>query len=210
MQISEPVTTHKRSQKRCATHVYISHTIQTLEVPKQGVFKESKLHECYKEGSKCGVLFEVHNSNRIRNGVTTARNPNESKNGILLQQSQAAPTPALYGPQKQVSSRLLFVTAFLNNLILFHVLITVLIMQTFNFLSLSIGSYGLKVDNNNHNEVGNRLEPFSKLQVPYFHSLAQQQRVMPIPTPQSRNVSTVYLDQRTVVGPQVLITLSLS
>lgn len=173
--ISEPVTTHKRSQKRCATHVYISHTIQTLEVPKQGVFKESKLHECYKEGSKCGVLFEVHNSNRIRNGVTTARNPNESKNGILLQQSQAAPTPALYGPQK----------------------------QTFNFLSLSIGSYGLKVDNNNHNEVGNRLEPFSKLQVPYFHSLAQQQRVMPIPTPQSRNVSTVYLDQRTVVGPQL-------
>lgn len=76
-------------------------------------------------------------------------------------------------------------------------------MQSFN-LSLSAGSYGLKVDNNNYNKTGSRLEQLSKLQVPYFQSLAQQHGVMPIPTPRSHYASTLYLDQLSVVGPQVL------
>jgi hypothetical protein len=82
-------------------------------------------------------------------------------------------------------------------------------MQDFNFLSLSTGSYGLSVQNNNYNKVGSRLDPLSNLQVPYFQSLAHQQRVVPIPTHQSRYASTVYLDQLTVVGSQVLINLSM-
>lgn len=49
----------------------------------------------------------------------------------------------------------------------------------------------------------------SNLHVPYFQSIAQQQRVMPIPTHQSHYASTVYLDHLTVVGPQVLINLFL-
>ncbi|KAI5392785.1 uncharacterized protein LOC127093466 isoform X3 [Lathyrus oleraceus] len=181
---------HKRSRKRCATHVYISHTIRCLEVSKQGAIKESKLHECNEmrvpDGSKREASLEIHNVNGMRNGAicTTARNTNESKNGssTLLQQchygeiSQATPTPGVYDPQK----------------------------QSFNFLSLSAGSYGLKVDNNNYNKVVSRLEPLSNLQLPYFQSPARQQRVVPNPTHQSRYASsTVYLDQLSVVGPQL-------
>jgi len=82
----------------------------------------------------------------------------------------------------------------------------ILIMQNFNFLSLSAGSNGLKVDNNNNNnKIGNRLEPLSKLQMPYFQSLAQQHGVvMPIPVAQSQYASTSFLDQLSVAGPQVL------
>ena len=68
------------------------------------------------EGSKCGVLLEVHNLNRMKNGITcsTVRIPHESKNIILQRKchyrdiSQAAPRPVVYGPQKQVSLRLIF------------------------------------------------------------------------------------------------------
>ncbi|KAK2452267.1 hypothetical protein QL285_000075 [Trifolium repens] len=174
---------HKKLRKRCATHVYISHTIRSIESQKQVVIKESKLRECREtrapEGSNRGVPLEVHNLNRVT--CATVRTPNESKNNILLQQchygeiSQAAPKPGVYGPRK----------------------------QDFNFLSLSTGSYGLSVQNNNYNKVGSRLEPLSNLQVPYFQSLAHQQRVVPIPTHQSRYASTVYLDQLTVVGSQL-------
>ncbi|KAJ1382570.1 hypothetical protein SESBI_44128 [Sesbania bispinosa] len=184
--ISE-VVIHKRSWKRCAAHVHISHIIRSLEAPKRQVIKETELYECHQmrahEGSKRGVLLEVHNMKGMRNGVisATVRNPHESKNGILQQQchyrdiSQAAPTPRVYGPQK----------------------------QNFNFLSLSAGNYGLKVDNSNYNKIGSRLEQLSKLQVPYFQSLAQQHGVMPIPTPQSHYASTSYLDQLSVAGPQI-------
>lgn len=212
---------HKRSCKRCATHVYISHAIRSLESPKQKVIKESNLRGCHETGaserSKYRVLSEVQNLNRMINGVVTCdtvRNPNESKNGILLQQchygeiSQAASTSGVYGHQKQVRSR--FILVKMLPLIPFHALITILIMQSFNLLSLSTGSYGLKVDNNNYNKVRSRLEPSSNLHVPYFQSISQQQRVMPIPTHQSRYASTVYLDHLTVVGPQVLINLFLS
>lgn len=81
----------------------------------------------------------------------------------------------------------------------------ILIMQNFNFLSLSAGSNGLKADNNNNNKIGSRLEPLSKLQMPYFQSLAQQHGVvMPIPVAQSQYASTSFLDQLSVAGPQVL------
>lgn len=86
-----------------------------------------------------------------------------------------------------------------------HALMIILIMQNFNFLSLSAGSNGLKADNNNNNKIGSRLEPLSKLQMPYFQSLAQQHGVvMPIPVAQSQYASTSFLDQLSVAGPQVL------
>ncbi|ESW32662.1 hypothetical protein PHAVU_001G006800 [Phaseolus vulgaris] len=179
----------KRSWKKCAAHVHISHIIQSLEkMPKRHVIKETKLFDCHQprahEGSKRGVLLEAHSLNGMKNGTTfTVRNPNESKNIILQQQchyreiSQSASTPVVYGPQK----------------------------QNFNFLSLSAGNNGLKVHNNNNcNKIGSRLEPLSKLQVPYFQSLAQQHGVvMPIPVAQSQYASTSFLDQLSVAGPQV-------
>ncbi|KAK7321805.1 hypothetical protein VNO77_32759 [Canavalia gladiata] len=200
------VVIHKSSWKRCAAHVHISHIIQSLGVPKKQVIKETELYENHQmrahDGSKCEVLLEVPNINGMRNGVTssTVRKPHENKNAVLQQQchvrkphenknavlqqqchyrdiSQAAPTPGVYGPQN----------------------------QNFNFLSLSSGSNGLKVDNIDYNKVGSRLEPLSKLQVHHFQSLAQKQQhgVMQIPTAQSHYPSTSYLDQLTVAGPQV-------
>ncbi|XP_027940372.1 uncharacterized protein LOC114194387 isoform X2 [Vigna unguiculata] len=178
----------KRSWKKCAAHIHISHIIKSLEMPKRQVTKETRLFDCHQprahEGSKRGVLLQAHSLNGMKNGITsTVRNPNESKNIILQQQchyreiSQSASTPVVYGPQK----------------------------QNFNFLSLSAGSNGLKVDNNNNNnKIGNRLEPLSKLQMPYFQSLAQQHGVvMPIPVAQSQYASTSFLDQLSVAGPQV-------
>ncbi|KAG4964101.1 hypothetical protein JHK84_041180 [Glycine max] len=178
----------KRSWKRCAAHVHISHLIKSLEVPKTQVIKESELFGCHQmrehEGSKRGVLLEVHSSNRMKIGITssTLRNPHESKNIILQRQShyrdisQAAPTPVVYGPQK----------------------------QNFNFLSLSAGSNGLKLDNN-YNKIGSRLEPLSKLQVPYLQSLTPLHGGIPIPATQRQYASTSYLNQLSVAGPQVLL-----
>ncbi|XP_061355831.1 uncharacterized protein LOC133300326 isoform X2 [Gastrolobium bilobum] len=173
----------KRSWKRCAAHVHISHIIRSLEVPKRHVIKEPELYECHQmnEGTNCGVLLEVHNLNGMRNGVisATVRDPHESKNGILQQQchyrdiSQAAPIHGGYGPQK----------------------------QGFNFLSLTAESNGLKVDNS-YNKIGTRLEQWSKLHVPYLQSLAQQHELVPVPMPQSQYSSTSYLDQLSVPGPQ--------
>ncbi|XP_057721548.1 uncharacterized protein LOC130935697 isoform X2 [Arachis stenosperma] len=199
---SSEVATQK-TWKRCAIHVHISHIIHKLEVLKRGVVVEQqpKLHEfhhqmrSHDEGSKNGVLMEVPNFNGMRNnGVTSSsapvtcqvenlRNPHQSKNGFLQQQchyrdiQHAIPTPfAAYGPQK----------------------------QSFNFLSLSSGSNGLKVDNS-YDKIGTRLEALSKLQqVPYFQTLSQQNGLMSIPTtPQSQYASASYLDQLPVSGPQV-------
>lgn len=139
MQISE-VAIHKRSWKRCAAHVYISHIIQSFEAPNKGVSKESKLNERHEmrthEGSKRGALSEVHNLNGMRNGVTcaTVRNHHESKSGILLQQMQchysnmshAAPRPVC-DPQKQVSSRVFLVLV--SPLVSFHALMTMLLCR---------------------------------------------------------------------------------
>ncbi|PNX54751.1 hypothetical protein L195_g048372, partial [Trifolium pratense] len=107
--VSSAVVSHKDCVKVCATHVYISHTIQSIESPKQRVIKESKLRECCEtrahEGSKRGVPLEQWHYGEI---------------------SQAAPRPGVYDPRK----------------------------QSFNFLSLSTGSYGLSVQNNNYDKVG--------------------------------------------------------
>ncbi|KAK7283413.1 hypothetical protein RIF29_12912 [Crotalaria pallida] len=183
------VVTHKKPRKKCPTHVHICHLIQSLEVSKGQVKKESDIYECHltrvKQGSKCGVLIEAHNMNGTRNGISSAvgtvhsssmRNSHENKNDIFRQHdiSQAPPTPRVNGPQN----------------------------QGFNFLSLSSGGNGLKV-NDNFNNGGSRLEPLSKLQVPYFQTLQQQHGLMPMPTPQSQYASTTYHNQLPAAGPQV-------
>ncbi|KAL2319077.1 hypothetical protein Fmac_032953 [Flemingia macrophylla] len=184
---SRKVSIPKRSWKKCAGHVHISHVIKSLEVSKRQVTIETDLFECRQmkahEGPKQGVIPEVHSLNEMKNGVTssTVGNPHEHKNIILQQQchygdlSQAAPTPVVSGPQK----------------------------QNFSFLSLSAANNGLKVDNNNYNKIGNRLEPLSKLQVPYLQSLSQQHGAMQIPAAQSQYASTSFLDPLSVAGEPV-------
>lgn len=125
MQISE-VAIHKKSWKRCAAHVHISQLIRRLKGTKEHVAKEPDLYEGNQirvnQGSKSRVLMEAQNSNGTRNRNSSAdgtvsstsfwRFP-ETKNGIPphkchyidISQSQAPPTPGVYGPQKQVSLR---------------------------------------------------------------------------------------------------------
>ncbi|KAK7352249.1 hypothetical protein VNO80_17668 [Phaseolus coccineus] len=186
--ISETVIHGKKSRKRCAAHVHISHLIRSLEVSRRLVGKGHELYESHQarvhEGSKCGVLMEAHNLNWMKSGNSNAAgtvhsatmsNSRETKNGILQHGlyhdiSQATPTPGVHGPQK----------------------------QDFNFLSLSTGGNELKV-NESFNKGESKLEPYSKSQVPYFQSLQQQRGLMPIQSPYASN----FLDHLPVVGPQV-------
>ncbi|CAL0305868.1 unnamed protein product [Lupinus luteus] len=187
------VVTHTKSWKSCAAHVHISHLIQSLEVSKGQVKNEADVDKLNQtsvhEGSKCGVLKEVDNLNGMRSGITSAagtvhsstmRSSNEFKNSTLQKQcyfndiSQAPPTPRVYGPHN----------------------------ESFDFLSLSSGGNGLKV-NDNFNKGGSRLEPLSKYQVPYFQTMQQQHGLMPMPSPQSQYASTSYHDEHPVGGPQV-------
>ncbi|KAG4925023.1 hypothetical protein JHK87_050563 [Glycine soja] len=70
---------------RCAPDVHISHLIKTIEVPKTQVIKQYEVFECHEmrehEGSKRGVLLEVHSLNTMKNGITssTMRNPHETR-----------------------------------------------------------------------------------------------------------------------------------
>ncbi|KAI5402835.1 uncharacterized protein LOC127087998 isoform X1 [Lathyrus oleraceus] len=182
---------HKKSWKSCAAHVHISQLIRSLELPKQQVAKEPELYECDQIRVPRGST-EAQNSNRTRNGNAFAsgtvqsaslKNLPESKNGVLQQQchyldislSQASPTPAKHAPQS----------------------------QSFNFLSLSSGCNGLKVDECLI-KGGSRSGPFSKSQVPYFRSIQQQNGLMgAIPTTSNQYTSTSYLDQLPTAGPQV-------
>ncbi|TKY45517.1 hypothetical protein E2542_SST30517 [Spatholobus suberectus] len=185
--ISE-IVVHKKSWKRCAAHVHISHLIRNLEVSKRQVGKEHELNECHQmrvhQGSKCGVLMDAHNLNWMRSGNSpatgtvhspTTSNSRETKNGLLQHGhyhdiSQAPLTPGVYGPQK----------------------------QSFNFLSLSTGGSELKV-NESFKKGESKLEPLPKSQVPYFRSLQQQHGLMPIQSP----YASTFLDRLPVAGPQV-------
>lgn len=113
MQISETVI-HKKTRKRCAVHVHISHLVRNLEASKGQVGKDHE--QCHQtrvhEGSKCGVLMEARNLNWMRSGnnSTTGTVHSATKNGIIQHShyhdiSQAPPQPGvLYGPlHKQVS-----------------------------------------------------------------------------------------------------------
>ncbi|KAK7409914.1 hypothetical protein VNO78_00314 [Psophocarpus tetragonolobus] len=183
--ISE-IITHKKSWKRCAAHVHISHLIRNLEVSKRQVGKQYEL--CHQtgvhQGSKCGIQMEAQNMNWMRSGNSyatgtvnsaTTSNSRDTKNGILQHDlyrdiSQAPPTPELYGTQK----------------------------QSFNFLSLSTGGSELKVNESFISKGESKLEPYSKSQLPYLQSL-QQHGLMPIQSP----YASTFLDQLPVAGPQV-------
>lgn len=113
MQTSE-VVIRRKSWKKCAAHVHISHLIRSLEVPNGQVAKEpDRVHH----GTDCGVLLETHNLNWMSNrnssasGIVhsaTVRSSHEAKSGTPQQHSRyhdmsQTPAPGVYGPQKQVS-----------------------------------------------------------------------------------------------------------
>ena len=122
MQVSKVID--KRSWKRCTAHVHISRLILGLQIPNsKDMFLERPNQMRGREGPKRCVLAEVHELNGIKNEATSApitchsatvNNSHESKNGIPLQQhlyngmSQAVPSTGVYGPQKQVSFKIVF------------------------------------------------------------------------------------------------------
>ncbi|BAT77690.1 hypothetical protein LR48_Vigan09g031600 [Vigna angularis] len=185
---SEIVTQEKKSRKRCASHVHISHLIRSLEVSRGLAGKGHELYESHQarvpEGSNCGVIMEAHNLNWKKSGNSNAAgtvhsatmsNSRETKNGIVQHGlyhdiSQAPSTSGVHGPQK----------------------------QGFNFLSLSTGGNELKV-NESFNKGESKLEPYSKSQVPYFQSPQQQHGLMPFQSPYASN----FMEHLPLVGPQV-------
>ncbi|KAF7829574.1 uncharacterized protein G2W53_011907 [Senna tora] len=183
--ISE-VVIHKSPWKRCAAHVHIGHLIQSLQVPNTGMLMQQpnqSNHNPAQEGPKHESHMEVHDLKGMRNGnffapeivhSATMKNSHETKKRLSHHKLQAVPTPGAYDLQK----------------------------QSFD-LSLTAGGGEVEV-NDGSKKVGRRLEPFSKLQVPYFHSLAQQHDgLMSLPMLHSQHTSTSYLDRASVVAPQL-------
>lgn len=83
-------------------------------------------------------------------------------------------------------------------------LMTIHIMQCFNFLSLSTGVSDQLKANEIFNKGESKLEPYSKQQLPYFQSLQlQQQRQHGLMPVQSSPYASTFLDQLPVAGPQV-------
>ncbi|XP_054818738.1 uncharacterized protein LOC129318154 isoform X2 [Prosopis cineraria] len=190
MQISE-VVIHKKLLKRCATHVYISNFIRSLQMPNSKEALQQANHSARLragEGSMHGDLMEAQNWNRARSRIIssprsihsdTANDSHDNKNSILHQTCNyhEALTPDVHGPPK----------------------------QGLDLLSFSAGGNGLKVNSKLDKGEGSRLEPLPKLQVSYFQPLAQLQGLMRFPVPQSQYASPSYLThQISAAGPQVL------
>ncbi|XP_011029006.1 PREDICTED: uncharacterized protein LOC105128861 isoform X2 [Populus euphratica] len=178
------VNTGKRSWKRSATHVYISHLTRVLQIPESRDslpmhLNQLRPHDILRQG----VFMTINNLNGNRNGLNgatpsraivnrTDKNSNQVGIGTLqrqrLHQDQPQTPPGVCNSQK----------------------------QTFNFLSLSTGGGSLEA-NNISNGVGNRSEQSAQQQFPYLHSHLQQQHstLASFPMSQAYCTSSSYPDQ---------------
>eukprot|EP00262_Sarcandra_glabra_P012072 TRINITY_DN3028_c0_g2_i1.p1 TRINITY_DN3028_c0_g2~~TRINITY_DN3028_c0_g2_i1.p1 ORF type:complete len:379 (+),score=74.07 TRINITY_DN3028_c0_g2_i1:1-1137(+) len=180
-----PVAVDKRrSWKRCASHVYITHLIrayQSTEKNSRWPLPASQVSQSkLKEGTKSGItvandMTAMRNApNDIiassTNGSVVERNSHEARIGILndkrlLPDQQTSTASGMYAQQK----------------------------QTCNFLSLSAGC-------ESNNSGSNGLESSAQLHVPYLHSLVQHP-IMPFSLPHPR-FSSPYPDQLAAVATQ--------
>ncbi|XP_039008830.1 uncharacterized protein LOC120137028 isoform X2 [Hibiscus syriacus] len=183
------VTMDRKSSKRCATHLYISHLIRNLQMHDKDSILQQPLQLKPHTGLKQTALLYPKDGSNLRNPTkgnipssssghsAINRNDYEARNGVLevyQEQTQVASASGRNSSNK----------------------------QTFDFLSLSDG--GINVDvNNSSNKVGNAIESLSQLQgkVPYLHSFEQQSPV-PFSIPAS-----CYTDHRTTATQQVQLQL---
>lgn len=182
------VAVDKKSWKRCATHFHISNFIKSLKMQENQETLPLLPNQLRpQEGSSLGVLMEINNFHGVHNRLngtvspsnvgnsTSERNITEAKTGSLQHQRlhqdqpQAALASGAYTSQK----------------------------QGFDFLSLSAGGGGVEAKIS-VNRAGNGLDSSSQLQVPYVHTLAQKQTLMPFSMPQCRYTSSSYSDQLSV------------
>ncbi|KAK9946940.1 hypothetical protein M0R45_012379 [Rubus argutus] len=175
------VVNGRRSCKKCAAHVYISHLIQSLQISESKdklMLQPNQMRAL--EGSKQGALLGVNIYKNVKNGVNevvsgSSISSSTAKNGTLqhrkLLQDQPLSTLAS-GPYTSPK-------------------------QIFNFLSLSAGGDSLET-NDSFSRGRYGLEPSSQAQVPYFHSPVQHHNLIPFSLPQSRYNSSTCLDMPSV------------
>ncbi|KAL6295577.1 hypothetical protein ACE6H2_003719 [Prunus campanulata] len=160
----------RRTWKKCAAHVYISHLIQALQNSEnKDKLQPNEMRQ--HEGSKQVALLGANIYTKVKNGIVSAssidissaeKRPNEAKNGILEQKKlyQDQPESAM-GSRAYPSPK-----------------------QSFDFLSLSAGGGGLET-NDSFSRARNGMEPSSQSQVPYIQSLMQHHTLIPFSLPQS-------------------------
>ncbi|XP_068313058.1 uncharacterized protein [Pyrus communis] len=172
----------RRSCKKCAAHVYISHLIQALQNSErknkiQLQPSQMRPHEGSKQVAFLGVNINAKSNNGLNGIVSTSsvgisiseKNSTEAKNGTLQQMKlhQDQPQFAL-GSWAYTSPK-----------------------QSIDFLSLSAGGGGSE-SNNSFSRSRNGMEPSSQSQATYIHPLMQRHTLVPFSLPPSQYSSSAH------------------
>ncbi|CAN6682834.1 unnamed protein product [Malus baccata var. baccata] len=170
----------RRSCKKCAAHVYISHLIQALQNSEcKNKLQPNQMtpHEGLKQVALLGVNVYA-NANNGSNGIvatssigisSSEKNSAEAKNGTLQQTKLHQDQPQFaMGSRAYASPK-----------------------QSFDFLSLSAGGGGSET-NNSFSRAGKGMEPSSQSQAPYIHPLMQRHTLIPFSLPQSQYSSSAH------------------
>ncbi|XP_062098545.1 uncharacterized protein LOC133804388 isoform X2 [Humulus lupulus] len=189
--VSKVTTIKRKLSKRCATHVYISRLIQALKKSEcEDMLTLPKNHKrSHEEGLKHGVSVTINNNmygekndliglvsaDTIANDAVN-KNSNGANSGVLQQRvDQDQPLSALPSDQFTMQT------------------------QNFDFLSLSAGGSGLAISDVS-SRTRNVFEPLSPLQVPYPHSLVENQFRPYYSSPLSSYNSSAYPDHISSAG----------
>ncbi|XP_021284272.1 uncharacterized protein LOC110416582 isoform X3 [Herrania umbratica] len=179
------VTMDKKSMKRCAAHVYISCIIRNLQMQdSKDSIRQQSLQLKPHVGLKRTALLYPNNRSNLRNGINGTTPSSSSGNSVIDRNSYEARSgiqqpKMLHQDQPQVASASGMHTSK---------------KQSFDFLSLLAGDIS-KEANNSSNKAGNGIESLPQPQVPYLHSLPQQQPLVPFSIPPTRYSSSAYTDQ---------------
>nr|XP_011459115.1 PREDICTED: uncharacterized protein LOC101310091 isoform X2 [Fragaria vesca subsp. vesca] len=178
----------RRSCKKYAVHVYISHLIQSLKSSENKdklMLQPSQMRA--HEGSRQGAFLGFNTFTNVKSGfneavssssisISTAENvSNEAKNGILqhkklhLDQPSSTLASGVHTSPK----------------------------QTFDFLSLSAGGGSLEI-NDSFSRGRYGMELLSQAQLPYLHSSVQHHNLIPFSLNRSRYNSSASLDSPSV------------
>ncbi|KAM1434390.1 hypothetical protein ACFX13_043199 [Malus domestica] len=172
----------RRSCKKCAAHVYISHLIQALQYSErknklQLQPNQMRPHEGSKQVAFLGVNINAKSNNGLNGIVSTGsigisiseKNSTEAKNGTLQQTKLHQDQPQFaMGSWAYTSPK-----------------------QSIDFLSLSAGGGGSE-SNNGFSRSRNGMEPSSQSQATYIHPLMQRHTLIPFSLTPSQYSSSAH------------------
>ncbi|XP_048444118.1 uncharacterized protein LOC103927813 [Pyrus x bretschneideri] len=172
----------RRSCKKCAAHVYISHLIQALQNSErknkiQLQPNQMRPHEGSKQVAFLGVNINAKSNNGLNGILSTSsigtsiseKNSTEAKNGTLQQMKLHQDQPQFaMGSWAYTSPK-----------------------QSIDFLSLSAGGCGSE-SNNSFSRSRNGMEPSSQSQATYIHPLMQRHTLVPFSLPPSQYSSSAH------------------